>query len=456
MRRAVTAVVILAASLFGIATAHGMERVVLRRLAGPTRYDTAAAIGRAYWELTGSARPNLAVLTRGDEFPDALAASNIEFGIPLLTTRDTLPEATRKVIADLDVESVVLVGGTSAISERIVTELRSLGVTSIDRIAGQNRYETATETYLHRYSSEGDFPTGTDGRTSVMIASGETYADALAAGPLAAGARLPLLLTSRDHLSAATRNVFDNSNGCPNGICIQQAFILGGTDAVSETVESELAELGVTVRRIAGATRQATASAIATFARENLGFHWTFDHVNLARGDDFPDALAVARLGGAQHAVTLLTASPSDLGTDVEHFLRTNRDSVASIDVLGDERAINETTAQEAVAAATGGAGPNDINGIDATSSSHTIDVTYIHGDCDIPSRVDVREWSDRIEISALEVGRICNDVAITSTVTIRLDQPLGPRITNIVRFIDPRTCDIDGSATDQRCVAVT
>jgi putative cell wall-binding protein len=72
------------------------------------------------------------------------------------------------------------------------------------------------------------------GLHTVIVGSGEVFPDALAAGPLAARERLPILLTGRDHLPAATAAALDGCNIC------EQALIMGGPAAVAPTVEAEL------------------------------------------------------------------------------------------------------------------------------------------------------------------------------------------------------------------------
>src|SRR3954454_24770787 len=62
---------------------------------------------------------------------------------------------------------------------------------SPERIAGDNRYQTAVDL------SNAAFPDGAD---HVVIVSGESFPDGLAAGPLAAALAGPVLLTPHDGL----------------------------------------------------------------------------------------------------------------------------------------------------------------------------------------------------------------------------------------------------------------
>lgn len=322
--------------------------VTYDRLAGATRYSTAAAVAMKLWD-EGGRRTNVATLARGDAFPDALAAANIG-RMELLTPSAQLAPDTRDAMQQMHIADVTIVGGPAAISNNVEDELRAMGV-AVQRVAGTDRYDTAVKTYFNRYSAEGDLPRQVNGKTTVMLASGTSFADAVAAGPLAVGANLPVLLTQRDTLPSSTRRAFADANGCPNGICIQRVIIVGGTSAVSDNVVQELKTLGVDVTRIAGPNRQATAAAIGQFAKDTLG--WTMQQFNLARGDTFPDALAVAALGGAEHAPTLLTVRPDTLGSDTSDFLKANAATITSFHVIGDEEAVTEPTARNARAAST-------------------------------------------------------------------------------------------------------
>lgn len=64
----------------------------------------------------------------------------------------------------------------------------------LSRVSGANRYETASEISKEFFSA---------GAEEVVIASGEGFADALAAGPLAGALERPILLVQRDSIPAS-------------------------------------------------------------------------------------------------------------------------------------------------------------------------------------------------------------------------------------------------------------
>jgi putative cell wall-binding protein len=91
------------------------------RLNGNDRYQTAAQISMATWDQGEVLE---VVLANGTTFPDALAwgASGLGSGPLLLTERDRLPDATRAELARLKPCYVVVLGGTSAVSDAVFAD----------------------------------------------------------------------------------------------------------------------------------------------------------------------------------------------------------------------------------------------------------------------------------------------------------------------------------------------
>ncbi len=147
------------------------------------------------------------------------------------------------------------------------------GEPTVKRICGSNRYGTAVAV-----SKEGWVSSDT-----VVLARGDDYADALAGVPLAYALDAPMLLTHNDRLTESTKAEILRLRAT-------KAYILGGTSAVSLTVENALKAMGLNVVRIAGANRYGTAAEVA---RELAKFNQPAKAI-LAYGLDFPDALVAA------------------------------------------------------------------------------------------------------------------------------------------------------------------
>lgn len=337
-----TAALLLALAVGTVAgPAYATENVSSRRLAGDDRYATAAAIAQA--AFTSGSRG--VILTSGVTFPDALASAYAagRAEVPLLLTDPaTLPASTEQQLAALNARAVTIVGGSSAVSESVVARLRSLGY-EVSRIAGTDRYDTAREV---AQTFPAEFVASLGGLKTAIVASGEAFPDALAGAPLSYSESFPVLLTPSGSLSPAAARALDE-------LGVEQVLLLGGTAAVGSGVEQALEARGITVQRLAGVSRAATAVAVADFAIDQIG--WPSARVNLARGDVFADALAGGPKEGQERSVLLLTSSPTELGSASRDFLSARDETVASIDVLGGESAVATSTVQAAVDAATTG-----------------------------------------------------------------------------------------------------
>lgn len=97
---------------------------------------------------------------------------------------------------------------------------------NVSRIAGTDRFDTAAKIAAHGWPS---------GAEVVYIATGRDYPDSIALGPSARG---PILLTERDRLPSPTVTAL-------RALKPKQIIVIGGTNAVSQAVEAELAKYTV-------------------------------------------------------------------------------------------------------------------------------------------------------------------------------------------------------------------
>jgi putative cell wall-binding protein len=334
------------------------------RIGGGDRYETAAKIA-----LNNGANEYV-VLASGENFPDALSsgylANQVGGGSILLTRQASLPQPTLSAMRELGTKTVFVVGGPSAVSDAVVKQLRNTpqyypggeqtigqGKLHVVRLAGANRYETNKKVNeyaaaMFQYGNpvgRTNIEFGESSKLTALVATGEGYADALAAGPATSGAwswdddavygNLPLILTRTATLDSAARSQMQN-------LGIEQAVVVGGPSAVSATVETAIEGLGADVKRIAGANRYETATKLADFVttpaqptptREGgLGFDdWSeWDTAYLATGEKYADALAGAPLAGNNGSPLLLTRSAT-LSPETQTWLRAHTDYDAVI-----------------------------------------------------------------------------------------------------------------------------
>jgi putative cell wall-binding protein len=332
-----------ALTMFGVALAPpagAAATVTTERLSGTTRYGTAQAIAGS----TTFSTPTTAIVATGQNFPDALAAStlagaNAQAPIILTETATYTPEAKTALAAlkAKGVSAVTIVGGTAAVSAVVETAIKGDGFT-VTRIAGDDRFETAAA--IATAANTKSAPAAIGGLKTALIATGLNFPDALAGGPAAYANKLPLLLVGAT-VPAETANAIST-------LGIKKVVILGGTAAVSTTVEASLvAATGNPVTRLAGTNRNGTATAVADYEKTTLAFPTT--SAILATGVNFPDALAAGPLGGQNKAPIILTAS---LPTESQAWLDANSATLGKLFVSGGTSAVDDATVAAAKTAA--------------------------------------------------------------------------------------------------------
>jgi putative cell wall-binding protein len=193
------------------------------RLSGDNRYATAAAISRDAFD------PGVPVVyvATGMNFPDALAgvaAAGSGGGPVLLVQPGEIPGATRNELDRLRPSRIVVLGGTSVISDGVLAALRGHATSGdVDRLSGANRYSTAVDVSKSTFASS----------QVAFIATGMNFPDALGGGPVAGSIPGPLLLvpgTSVPSDVAAELRRLDPD----------RVVILGGTSVVSASVKSQI------------------------------------------------------------------------------------------------------------------------------------------------------------------------------------------------------------------------
>lgn len=162
---------------------------------------------------------------------------------------------------------------------------------AVTRVEGEHRAATAVAV------SAAAWPAGAD---TVFLARSDAYPDALSAAPLATALDAPLLLTRPDRLEAVVADEIARLD-------VREVVLLGGPNAVSAEVASQVRALGATVRRVAGADRFATSAAIADELRKRSGPARSGAYVARAtQGKGWADALSAAPLAGRQGRPLLL------------------------------------------------------------------------------------------------------------------------------------------------------
>lgn len=323
VRRLCAASVSASAFIFAVwtpsATADALADPGLRRVGGAERLDTAVLLSRDATPECPDAGCGTVVLARADLPIDALAgaplASSLNAPI-LLTDPMALSAATAAEIRRLRADRVILLGGISALSDRVQQDLQALGVSHVERIEGPTRYHTAAEV-ARRLDPD-----------HVLVAAGGFSGgiDALAAGPLAAASEAAVLLAEADHVPPATGQAMRD-------LGIGRVTIVGGTASISEETAELLAGPNRIVDRIGGSTRHETAVLVA----ESSAVRGTGPAVvYVADGETLPDAVA-ASASAARRGGVLLLVDGADLAASsvTTEYLERFRPLVHELVVVG-------------------------------------------------------------------------------------------------------------------------
>jgi probable HAF family extracellular repeat protein len=268
------------------------------RLAGSDRISTAVAVSHTSFPTGGA---GAVVLARADDYPDALvgaplaAAKNAPL---LLTDGSTLAAATSTEIARALTAggTVYILGGVGAIPAAVATQLTGAGY-HVVRYAGADRFATAVAV-AGALANPG----------TVLLASGENYPDALAAGPAAAHVHGAVLLTDGNVMPAATKSYLAKTT---------TVYAIGGPAATADPAATA----------VFGADRYETAAAVAT------KFFTAPAVAGIATGLSFPDALS----GGAQLALLggpLLLASQGSVPFATADYIGQTR-TITDVRVYG-------------------------------------------------------------------------------------------------------------------------
>lgn len=157
-------------------------------------------------------------------------------------------------------------------------------IQSLKRVWGITAYDTM------RTINSIAFP---DSSQYAVLTTGESYWDALSASGLAGKLQAPVLLTQGASLSEQTRLELVR-------LGVQKVYICGGVNAISKSVEDELAALGIAVERVAGARASDTANEVAQHLEQT-------DEAFLATSWGYEDALSAAPYNYATKKPLFLT-----------------------------------------------------------------------------------------------------------------------------------------------------
>jgi len=176
------------------------------RIGGNNRYETSVL-------LAGRLSSDSLIIVNGDNFPDALSAASYAGirQIPIVLTSKTLPPSVLEYRQKHQPRHIIVTGGEGVVPSGTLT---GAGLTIETRLDGQNRYETnaAIVAYMQDAVQTAD----------LFLASGLTFADAVAGTVLAAKQKAPLLLTEKEDIPPAVYRILrEHMKVEPSGVTAQ-------------------------------------------------------------------------------------------------------------------------------------------------------------------------------------------------------------------------------------------
>lgn len=166
------------------------------------------------------------------------------------------------------------------------------------RMQGTDRYSTALEISK----------AGWQVSENVIIATGESFPDALCSAPLAKLLNSPILLTSKDSLDQEVISEIKR-------LRVKKAYIIGGQGVISSYIESTLKSMNIEVDRTYGSDRYETSAAVA------IKFFTQETQAVVVTGENFPDAISIAPVAAAKEIPILLTKG-NTLSESIKNYIK--------------------------------------------------------------------------------------------------------------------------------------
>ena len=311
----------------------GDDTFELSRIYGETALDTMQCIVEAgSWDAGGTV-----VLVTSNGYWDGLTANGVAglADAPIVMTEPSkLSDQAEAVIRSLRPKTIIICGGTAAISESVEQDAARAAGTSpeIERLWGQMADDTACEIF-----SRGASATNGAWQPVGFVCTDNGYWDALSAAPISYSKHWPIFLTQNHGAQLSDRTIDAMKTGG-----IESVYIIGGGSAVDPNVRTQLEDAGVTVvDRIWGQTAVDTSSKVAQFA---LDQGLTVDNLGVATSNGYWDALAGAAYCGKLGSALIIVDGPN--AKTISEFATDNKASITRACIFGGPNAVSTAVEQ--------------------------------------------------------------------------------------------------------------
>ena len=258
---------------------------------GANRFDTAKKISSVgNWNADSS---DTVILVNGNAIADGITATPLASSYDstiLLTNTANLPTETVEEMKLLAPKTVILIGGENAISSKLEQEIKTTFNTETKRIAGQDRYQTATRIAEELGNRE-------EIKTAYMV-SGNGEADALSVASKAGEEKQPIILVNKDGITEESYKWLTERK-------LENAYFIGGPSAINDSVIAKMNDItteDISRNRIYGDSRVDTnAKVIEKFYGDT-----DLQAVLVSKSDALVDALSAGPLAVKLHSPIVL------------------------------------------------------------------------------------------------------------------------------------------------------
>ncbi|MFR6598444.1 MAG: cell wall-binding repeat-containing protein [Finegoldia magna] len=287
----------------------------VQRISGENRVQTAIEVSKKMFK-EGT---NKVVLANQDNYSDVLTAApfaKANNASLLYVSSNSISKEVMSEIARLKAKEITIIGGEKSVDEGLKKELEKRNF-KVERLSGADRYKTSAQIAAKLI----------DGKTTTLeIASGENYADALSLNNAAEKDKAPILLVRVNAIDKSVEDVIKSSKA-------SLINIAGREKSVSESTKANIKKISnATVNRIGGADRYETSILLAKYSGAK-------EVVVVASGENFADALIAAPFSAKQKGAILLT-NKDKLGQNAEQFIKDTKFNKSY--VIGGEKSVSE------------------------------------------------------------------------------------------------------------------
>lgn len=287
----------------------------VQRISGENRVQTSIEVSKKMFK-EGT---NKVVLANQDNYSDVLTAApfaKANNASLLYISSNSISKEVMSEIARLKAKEITIIGGEKSVDEGLKKELEKRNF-KVDRLSGSDRYKTSAKIAAKLIG---------DKTTTLEIASGENYADALSLNNAAEKDKAPILLVRVNAIDKSVEDVIKSSKA-------SLINIAGGEKSVSKNTKANIKKISnATVNRMGGADRYETSILLAKYSGAK-------EVVVVTSGENFADALVAAPFSAKQNGAILLT-NKEKLGQKAEQFIKDTKFNKSY--VIGGEKSVSE------------------------------------------------------------------------------------------------------------------